>query len=263
MKRAALVLIGLTVGGANLAEAQENACKSSYEASQELRAAGQLARSLRELDLCISSCPRILGADCQSWKAELSPRVGTIAFSISNPGDDRIIAARIDGDPYTLRTGASSVRLDPGEHVVEIAEPGLSEVRRTVEARAGAVTEVSIALVTAAGTSGSGGGITPPGGDTERPLPVLPFVLGAIGASAVTAGVILGIHGQVKVAELRDTCAKDGPYCARRRVDTIEAEWQVGAVLAGTGVAMLGVAVILYAVDAPVQANASGIALRF
>lgn len=244
-----------------------SACKSSYETAQELRADHRYAQSLRELDLCLNACPRVLAADCQEWKDQLTPLVGVATITLTTPdGSARIFTARIDGEPIPLRTGQSTVRLDPGEHVLELTEAGFVTVRQPVSTRAGATTEVRVDLRrAAAGTSSS-----PPGGDvTDERLPIFPFVLGGVGAAVLTAGVVLGVHGQVKAADLRDTCAKDGPFCARDRVDAIETEWQVGAVLASAGAAMLGVAIILYVVDAsdgpsaPVQASASGIAIRF
>jgi hypothetical protein len=91
--------------------------------------------------------------------------------------------------------------------------------------------------------------VSPPIEQPPPPTPslgtqrVIAIVVGSVGIASLAAGGVLGIVGQVERSNLESECS---PACPPERADPIRNEWTAGAILAGTGAALIATGLVLF-----------------
>jgi len=244
---ASLPVLGL-VWSAPAAADPGDACVTAYEQAQQLRRGGKLLQSRAELHLCQRACPTLLAEDCDRWLPEVDAAVPTVILSAKDHDGKDLAAVRVlvDGAPLATRLDGSPVEVDPGEHLFRFERDATQgvEAKATLRERergrrVGVTFERAVVVRRAA-----------------RP-PVLAYILGGAGAAAVGVGAVLGIKGQIDRARLEKDCA---PLCKKGDVADIRAEWWIAGISAGAGVALVGVAGLVW-FTAPAEPSAVSLGL--
>jgi hypothetical protein len=218
-----------------------DACAQVYEGAQQLIRAGALLRSRAQLSTCESTCPAALARDCEAWHLDLERQIPSLRVSakVADGSDPGVVRVLVDGTPVVEPREGALIDVDPGKHML------------TFESAARARVDVMVDVPL--GRKGYAVDVRFPAGPTRdvvpspRPLPlprspgVAPFVLGGVGLAALSAGVVLGVKGQLDRTHLVDTCA---PHCPQASVNAISQEWIVGGVVgvAGGALALAGIA---------------------
>jgi hypothetical protein len=241
-RAAGLCLIAAALAAVD-ARAQDT-CAVAYESAQELRRGGELTRSRADLRLCERACPSKLADDCSAWRREVEADLASIVLDVRDADGRPAARARVtaDGAPLVETISAAPVEIDPGTHTLRF------------EDERGARAEVRVTL--AKGEKGHAVAVRFPRPAPAPPPPPPPalvprspagYVLGALGLAGLGVGAVLGIKGQVQRSDLRSSCA---PRCDEAtQVAPIAREWWAGAGAAIAGTALLGVGVVVWAVE--------------
>jgi hypothetical protein len=209
-----------------------DACIAAAEQSQVQRRDGHLRAAHEQLVLCArDACPRAIQKDCKRWLGEVEVALPSVVIHAADATGTDVLGARILVDGKSLE-GASSGRavpLDPGEHTLRV-EAGERVVEQRVLIRQGEHDRL-ISLRFPAETKAVRGSV-----------PAGAWVLGGVGAAAVTTGVVLWIAGRSEHGTLVATCGVTHS-CDESAVDRARTKLVVGDIVFGVGLAAVGAAV--------------------
>jgi hypothetical protein len=166
-------------------------------------------------------------------------------------------AATIELDGVVLGDSSVGVEvpLDPGPHAVTAKAPGYRTLEKTVTVSENSREEVTIELEPLPKEELGLVGVQ------TQPIPrYVPYVLGGVGvASLVASGVFFALR-QDKIKELEDACPNHecpwGVSALRQKNDDMRTYHYGSLITLGTGVALLGTAVVLYALDPRIPESA-------
>lgn len=186
--------------------------------------------------------------------AALEPRLPRIRLNVE-PRPDGLEVTR-DGATLPLGSLGELVPIDPGEHHFHASAPGFIAVERDVTTAEGKVETVEIKLVAVSKPSPPTPASQPSSASRKRPIPIWPFVTGAVGLGLVAAGAGLRADGAAAESRLDAKCGTNricdpaagydpGPDNRRKNVDY---GLFVGFVVSGS--ATLGATVIGTIVEA-------------
>jgi hypothetical protein len=237
------------------AEELDPAPATELELGRALAKAGHLVGATRALHLVIdakSAAARRLAATAKKELAAVERTLAHLELTVT-PASATIT---IDGEP----AHAGTIPLDPGEHRVVIAAPGMKSAELHLTFAAGEAQraeaqlspDVPAPVIYAPNASDDGGGTRAPG-----------IVLLAAGGTALIVGGVFGAVALAETSKLKRSCVDD--LCSASVADDIAASKRDGtiatATLIGGGVAVVG-GVVLFVVLGGKGAKKSDAAAR-
>jgi hypothetical protein len=228
-----------------------------YSLGVAQREAGRLvaARSTFEAFLAEPVTPKTQAytAPARAAIAELGTRIASLAVVLA-PAGAGVTSMSLDGVGLLPGTFTERRAMDPGTHEVVAQAPGrLDGHGRVTLVEGGSATLTVTLLPLPASVAG------PPRGPADRLAapaapwpPALPFALFGVGGAALAGGVALGLVG------LSD--ARGAPSGTSPEANDARAKGLAGDVLAASGIAVVGVGLVLFLVQQtrPLPAKARG-----
>jgi hypothetical protein len=216
------------------AEETTDRCIDTHTRSQQLERDDKFLESRAALLECSAeSCPGAIRTDSVRWLEDLRSRIPTVVFRANKQGqavsnveiyvDDTLVFRRLEGKALELNPGVYRVRFAPPSP----AEPIEQEL---IVSQGDRLRDVSVELAP----------VPVPVPDrpvaseaTERPVPIITYVLGGIGIAAAVNGGAWGVSSWSATGDLDASCA---PRCdsdlvdvARRRALIADVSWGISA----------------------------------
>jgi hypothetical protein len=266
----------------------KQACVDAYPLAQKLRREGKLRAAREKTLICAQdACPRAARTDCSAWLAEIDSALPSIVVVARNrAGSDLVdVSVVVDGETVRERLDAKPIVLDPGPHTVRLAHDGQVLEQRILLREAERNRPVSVTFgepppalvpapappaVSASAPSPAASAGAPPARavsaaqpNTERPVPVVAYVLGGVGVAAMGGFVAFGLSGKSKGNALRDSPCAVTRTCSPDDTDAVKSRYLLADVFLGVGVASLGAAVVLFLTRPEVASREQGASGRF
>jgi hypothetical protein len=234
--------------------AEKKACVAASTEGQTARDEGRLLEARKFLLECArDSCPRVVRKSCGAWLGEIDRRTPSVLIRVTDAWEDDVTDARasIDGAPVVL--DGRPIPLDPGQHVVAVTAPGGAAAGRkfllaeneksrvvSVRLRSPSESTVTEAAAAASPTPVAARDIVPAPRRRYMP-PRGAFILGAVGAVALTTATGFGISALRKRRDLARTCAPEagGAGCSDHEVKPAKRSARIADVTLGIGVASI------------------------
>jgi hypothetical protein len=225
------------------------ACAASFEQSQYLQKDRKLKDARAAALACSATgCPSFVRDACQKLLADIDTTQPTVVLAAQDEAgvDLALVRVDLDGQPFVSQLGPGAVPIDPGEHTLRFVYGDQPPVEQHVMIRVAEKNRLLRAVFAAP---------LPTGPDPRRLAllpPALPprsrsawpsIVVGTLGLGAIGASVGIGASAKADADNLRSTCA---PRCASSDVSSVDTRLVVSDVLLGGGIAVVGVAVVLF-----------------
>jgi hypothetical protein len=238
-----LLLVFALLGAARAARADEVVtCATAAEDAQAQRAAGRLSEAQASLTRCSrESCPIVVRKDCIRWLDEVTSALPTIIVHATNAAGSDLQSVRvsIDGRVVSVSLDGRPIALDPGQHRARFESAGFAPITRDLvlaEAQKNRMIEVRF-------EAPSEKPAIPPKPE-EAPSPVLPWILVAGGAAALTTFGVLEIVAQGEYRDLRDGCGQTRA-CSADAVSPTRTKFVIAGVALAAGMIATGMGVTL------------------
>jgi hypothetical protein len=243
---AALVLIA-----APCAANDKAACLEAHASGQELRLASHWVAAAKKFRECsAASCPGPVTIDCTRWYEELRASTPSILVVVTKPdGAETVdVGLRIDGVRVGDRLPATSIELDPGEHIVHVDRAPWSPLEQRVVVRE-KERDRRVAFHFAPLS-------TPAPAPAVRSTP-FGWIMVGLGGAAAAAGITFGVLGKLREDELAASpCGHDGT-CSHHDVDVVRQRYWVAGIAGSVGVVAIGVGLWYLISHAPLPASAT------
>jgi hypothetical protein len=221
------------------------ACATSFEQSQYLQKDGKLHDARAQANTCsAATCPAFVRDACQKLLADIDASQPTMVFAAQDASGADLVAVRVDldGQPLVAQLGAGAIPIDPGQHTLRFVYGDQPPIEQQVLARVSEKNRIVRVVFSAAGRAVASPPVAapPPAAATSKSGSVWPSLLvGALGGASVGVGV----GAKSEADHLRATCA---PRCSATDVSSINTRLVVSDVLLGAGVAVVGVATVMF-----------------
>jgi len=239
---AILALSATMLASAQAMAVEREACFSSAETAQKLRAQGHLRDARERLLTCAQQgCPSAVQTDCSTWLSEVEAALPSIVVQAHDAQGNDLpdVQVLVDGARVADRLDGRPIELDPGPHTLRLERSGSQPVDRSIVLVEGQkAREVEATLEPFA---------TPPPtasiGSQSAAIPTPVWVLGAVGAAALVSTAVLWVWGRSEFSSLQNSCA---PSCDPSSVSGVRAKLIAGDISLGVAVVALGVGGWLY-----------------
>lgn len=247
---AVLLALAFTVAAPPAFADDKAECLDAYEKAQRVRQEAKLRESKKQLTICArDACPATIRKDCVRWLDEVEQSLPTVILRATdaNGGDLKDVAVTMDGEPLVTSLTGTALVVDPGPHKFVFTAAGEAPV--TVEAivaegdkrRVIAMTTPKKTTPRDEKTSFHDVGQAQTT-DSNRPVPVLTWVLGGIGIASLGGFGFFALRGSSTRSDL-DSCK---PFCSQSDIDSSKQNFVIGDVFLGVGVVALAAATVIY-----------------
>jgi hypothetical protein len=233
-----------------------------YSLGVAQRETGRLADALQSFRAFVAEPPTPAAAPyrepAESAIAALEARVGRVTIAIEPPAVDGLTLT-MDGAPAP----AASERpreMDPGMHEVVVHAPGFRAARASFLATAGSGVRVALVLVPWPGSAPAiavqGEPVPRAAADVLSPQPpsrALPITLMGVGGGLFIGGLSLGLVGLKQATE--------APTRNGGEAQAARAKGVAGDVIAGTGLATVGVGLVVLLIRSRPRPATAGVGL--
>jgi hypothetical protein len=259
MERSAVLFALALTSVALPAFADEKAeCLDAYEKAQRVRQEAKLRESKKQLAVCArDACPASIRKDCGRWLDEVEQATPSVILRATdaNGADLKDVSVTMDGEAIASSLTGTSIPVDPGAHKFTFSPAGSTpiivdaviaegEKRRVIAMppKTNATPQRPMPLDQDLGKTGPA---------TERPVPILTYVLGGVGVVSLGGFGFFALRGSSTRSDL-DSCK---PFCSQDDIDSSKQNYVIGDVLLGVSIVALAGAVILYVTrpERPVQ----------
>jgi hypothetical protein len=259
MRTLALAIVLTALSYAQAARAQPSGetdqCIEQHAGSQKLRKNGSLLAAQKLLLSCSrQACPGPIRTECSQWAQEVEASIPTMLIEVSAADGSLLgdVEVYIDGELREQKLSGLPLAVDPGEHQIEVRPRGeeprkrkvlvvLDDKRRRVRIEAPASTAATAKPVE-----------TEPGFAVQAPgAPAI--IVGSLGVGGLIVGTVFGVRALEQASELE----KCRPDCDRDDAEAMHREAIASDVALWTGVALIGVATIVWLTQ-PSEADGSG-----
>jgi hypothetical protein len=237
----AVAALALAVPGRARGEDRIHACIDASTNGQTMRKAGKLLAARQEMIACArDACPAIVRSHCAAWLSEVEGMIPTIVVRAQDAsGADQVDArVTIDGEPGKL--DGQPVPLDPGEHIVTVANPRGATLESRVLLVAGERSRL-VALHFPAEHASSPGQPPDAGAHASTRVPTGAWILGGAGLAAIGAGAYFAIAASHELNHLDATCS---PNCTNAQTAPGRTDQLTDQILFGVGGAAVAVALV-------------------
>jgi hypothetical protein len=254
MKRSAVVVaLALSTVAASAHADDKAECLDAYEKAQRVRQEGKLRESKKQLGICArDSCPASIRKDCGRWLDEVDQSIPTIVLRATGANGEDLadVSVTMDGETIATSLTGAALAIDPGPHKFVFTPAGRPPVTLdAVVAEGDKRRVVTMQLDASAATTSPPGPSQPPFDReqpgvviSERPVPVLTWVLGGVGLVSLGGFGFFALRGGSTRSDL-DSCR---PFCSQDDIDASKQNYVIGDVFLGVSIAALAGAVILY-----------------
>lgn len=270
---AAVLTTFVLLGTPSLVRAEDKfaQCAADSEEAQSLRDKNRYRAARAKFRSCAqSSCPGVVRKDCTKWLAELEEVMPSIVVgAVDEKGTDLVdVELSMDGETLAARLDGTPIAVDPGAHELRATAPGREPVKMPIVVRVGDKTRQVRITIPSGGTKAVDPEATPAStpapdapaaGRVSHGPPLASIVLGSVGVAALASWGIFGLTAQSDFGALKKEC---GPSCPDGSADGIKTRMLVADVSLGIGVAAVGVAAVLWIVQAPAPAKQASFAGR-
>jgi len=225
-------------------------CLDAYEKAQRVRQEGKLRESRTQLAVCSREvCPASIRKDCGRWLDDVEQGIPTIILrATGEQGEDlKEVSVAMDGEVIATSLTGGAVAIDPGSHKFEFRRAGKAPV--TVEAVIAEGDKRRTVAMTAPRDTTTPTTTTerpvaeqPPPVTTERPTPILTYVLGGVAIVGLAGFGFFAYRGSSTRSDL-DSCK---PFCGQDEIDASKKNFVIGDVFLGVGVVALAAATVIY-----------------
>jgi hypothetical protein len=220
----------------------EDVCVDSYVHSQEVRLEKRLVRARELFAKCAANtCPAAIRKDCSAWLKEVDQALASVVVVPRDPNglDAPHATVTVDGSSAAAST---SFPIDPGRHRIRCERAGSASVDLDVTIQEGEKNRV-IACVLAPEA---------PKETVSKPaVPLGTWISGGAGLVLIGIGAGFAASGVAdRNAMIKSGCAKAGD-CSESAVTTVRIKLGVADATITTGIAGLGVAVLVYFLQRP------------
>jgi hypothetical protein len=270
----ACVLLGVSSSTRAVAgNASQDPCLSAPVAGQKLQRAGKLIEARAQFQVCARDvCPKVVVQACTRWLGEVDADLPSLKLSAQDERGQELsdVGVSIDG-AATVPIGPNALAVDPGTHQLVFHRDGSPDVTRQVTVNAKDKNhEVQVTFASApkpvsqpavqTQVSTPAATTAPPSSATSRPVPVLAWVLGGVGAAAAVSFATFGTLG------LAQRGGSDCSQSARHDVftscqDSAHTKFQVADVALGIGIVALGAAAWVYLKRPSVEQSSPSVAV--
>lgn len=232
------------VQGPASAPPTKSACVAAAAEGQKLRRAGNLLTSRSQFAICASdACPDVVRTDCVNWQAEVFAGIPSIVIRIRRAGGGDVAGARLKLDGVERATTdheGKPLEVDPGAHEISVETPQGNARQSLVVVTGEKNRVVTIEVGTPPPAVGEAAPHRPV--TTERPVPVLTYILGGVAVVGGASFTLFGLQGQSKFDDLEREC---GSRCDPSRVSPVKTDMAIADISLAVGVvALVGAAVV-------------------
>jgi hypothetical protein len=223
------------------------ACVANHEQAQVRRNQSDLLAARSSLLACSQAeCPSIVRNDCLQWFGEVDRDVPSVVISVRAGNNDVDAQVYVDGQKQSADVYGRALELNPGRHHFRMESSGApAQERDVVLAPRDKARLVQFELAPATPPTAPA---APPRVSTQRPIPVVTFVLGGTALALAAGGGVLGAWALSDRADRAETIPNGGcsPYCTDHEVSTIENKAIAADVFFGLAVVAGSAAVLTY-----------------
>jgi hypothetical protein len=210
---------------------------------------GRLVAALGGYELALSEADSVnpdFKSEVESNVTRLRESIPRIVIQRGSGADAAVI--ELDGVKLGDNSVGIELPLDPGPHSVVARAPGYKPLEKTVTVAENS-REVAVLDLEALPPEA-----LPPGEVQTRPIPrVVPYVIGGIGAASLIASGVFYALRQDAIAELEKKCENhvcpDDDPTIKDTDDSMRTYHYATLITLGSGLALVGTAVVLYALD--------------
>ncbi len=225
------------------------ACLAHHLSGQELRQQSKLLESREQFRQCARpECPGAIARDCVEWLGQYERRIPSVAVRVTADGAGRPDARVFVDGVQVVGLNGKAIELNPGEHAVRVElEPFAPYETSLLVSEGDQFRIVEASFVTPRPLGGSSQPESVPATPvvTERPIPTLVYVFGAVTLAAAGNSVGWGLYANSLRQDLEDTCAAYG--CQPKHVKVLRQRALVTDISWGVTAASLVTTVALYA----------------
>jgi hypothetical protein len=217
---------------------EKEECASAAERAQSDRESRRFRSARQQLLRCArETCPSAVRIDCATWLDQVSASLPTLALHARNDrGEDLVdVTVDVDGERVASKLDGGAIPVDPGEHVVHFAAPGLVPADvKVVVVEGDKARSIAAVLATPAAQ--------PPVVVPERPSPpvrvgrILAGTSLGVGIAALGAFAGLEVVGQSEFSSLKSGCGVNRS-CTEAQVSPVRTKFQAAGAMLGVGIA--------------------------
>ncbi len=227
------------------------ACVADHEESQVRRNEGDLLGARSALLACSqAACPAIVRTDCLQWFDEVERDLPSIVVSVRAGANDVDAVLSVDGVNQPPDIYGKALQLNPGRHHFRIEPSGApAQERDLVLGPRDKDRTLSFEIEVAAAAAPPSAPATPHTSiPTQRPVPLLSWVLGGASLTLAGGGGVLGTLALSERVNLKKPAAEGGcsPYCSDKEVASTRRQAVAADVLFGLSLATGAAALITY-----------------
>jgi hypothetical protein len=232
------------------------ACIAAHAEGQRERHAGHLSSARDRFVACArDACPELVQKDCAVFLAEVVASMPTMVVEVEEAGR-AITEGHLRVDDVERPLDGRAIELDPGRHTLRFTAKDGREATVVAIAREGEKNQRALVELAPAPAPPRPTAVLAPVRPADRPVPALVWVSGGAGVVALGASVAFG------AAALAETSCK--PKCTGSEIDAVHRYATTSDVTLVAGVALVGVAIVLYATRSAAPAPiARGLAVTF
>lgn len=239
----------------------KQACITAADEAQRLRDEHKLVKAREQMVACARDvCPGPIRKDCAKWLTDVEASLSTVTLAARDTrGRDFVdVRVSIDGALLTEKLDGAALFVDPGPHTFKFEIVGKPPIEEQVIVREGERNR-AVTAIFAVETPAPIPTLAP----EQRKPPIVGYVVAGAGALALGGAAFFWVTGRSDISTMRSGCGVTH-VCAQSDVDAAHTKLVVGDVVAGLGLAAIGVGVylIVTASRAPAEVSVLGRAAR-
>jgi hypothetical protein len=222
-------------------------CVANHERSQVRRNDGDLLGARSAALACSQAeCPSIVRNDCLQWFAEVDRDLASVVVSVRVGADDVDATIYVDGQKQPAEVYGRTLELNPGRHHfrMERGDGKASQERDVMLAPRDKERQVLFQIAAPQTATAPAQHAVP----TERPVPMVTFVLSGAALALAAGGGVLGALSLADRADRAKPASEGGcsPYCTDSDVSSLKSKAIGADVLFGLSVATGATALLTY-----------------
>lgn len=258
----ALALLSTSVAALADDDGNKQACITAADEAQRLRDEHRFVKAREQMVACARDvCPGPIRKDCAKWLTDVEASMSTVTLAARDSrGRDFVdVRVSVDGALLTEKLDGAALFVDPGPHTFRFEIVGKPPIDEHVVVREGERNR-AVTVIVDVGPPPPVVTLVP----AQRKPPIVGYVVAGAGALALGGAAFLWVTGRSDISSMRSGCGATHA-CAQSDVDAARTKLVIGDVVAGIGLAAIGVGVymIVTASRAPAEVSVLGRAARF
>ena len=226
-------------------------CVANHERSQVTRNDGDLLGARSAALACSQAeCPSIVRNDCLQWFAEVDRDLASVVVTARVGADDVDATIYVDGQKQPAEAYGRTLELNPGRHHFRMdrVDGKAPQERDVMLAPRDKERQVLFQIAASAPPTPTPTAPAQRAVPTERPVPMVTFVVGGAALALATGGGVLGVLSLADRSDRAKPASEGGcsPYCTDEDVSSVKSKAIGADVLFGLSVATGAAALLTY-----------------